>query len=581
MSKLYDRSISPDYRRYFASYDEIQKNFSHFTLSEGKVSIASAHKHPWETNFAGVPIAWNSSLGMVSVDQTDSHTLVIGPTGSKKSRLVIMPQVRILGSEQESMIICDPKAEIYSRTGEYLKNKGYQILVLNLRSPERGCCWNPLSIPYQFYLQGETDKAYEFINDIAQNLVHTEQSNSDPFWDNSAGSFFFGLVALLFKFCKDHEQGIENIHIGNVIKLRNELFSGSVIDKKRLWDYAKQDPIIGSSLIGTVEAPNDTRQSILSVFDQKVRMFSLQQNLMDVLATNEIDFETISEKPTAIFLLVPDEKTGFHGLVSLFVKQSYEYLIYKAQRDALNTGSETGKLKRRVNYILDEFSSLPTIHDFPAMITAARSRNIRFTLVVQSLHQIIKHYKDEAETLKTNCNNWIFLTSRELSLLEELSTLCGKINNSGSRPLITVTALQRLDKDAGEALVLVGRNKPFVTRLPDIEKYDGNKFSFLPLTETKRVKSPTLDFRKLIFLDQKKQFESMEEWKSHLDSNFPSDRNEYEELIAKIDKRIAELRQDSGSAETEDTPASIRDKKDTSTAHKKSDEMLDQKKEEK
>ena len=111
------------------------------------------------------------------------------------------------------MIISDPKAEIYNRTAGYLKEQGYNIFVLNLRSPMHGHRWNPLSIPYDFFSRGEIDKSYEFGNDIAENLIQSDKSDKDPFWDNSAGSFFFGVVLLLFKYCKEHGMSKEYVHM--------------------------------------------------------------------------------------------------------------------------------------------------------------------------------------------------------------------------------------------------------------------------------------------------------------------------------------------------------------------------------
>jgi type IV secretion system protein VirD4 len=191
-----------------------------------------------------------------------------------------------------------------------------------------------------------------------------------------------------------------------------------------------------------------------------------------MLASDDNIIEGVQQTPTAIFLIVPDEKTSYHNLVSLFIKQSYEYFIYSAQND------ESASTRLRINYILDEFSSLPTINDFPAMITAARSRDIRFTLFVQSKHQLDLRYKEEAETIRANCNNWIFLVSREVDLLQELSTLCGtrRLSDGVIVPTLSITELQRLDKEKGEALILCGRQKPFISRLLDIKSYDGDGF---------------------------------------------------------------------------------------------------------
>lgn len=418
----------------------------------------------------GIPLIFDETNSKVYIDQTDKHSITIGQTGSKKSRLVAMPLVHILGEAKESLIISDPKAEIYYRTYEYLKAKGYDIKVINLRNPRTSHGWNPLALPYSFYKENDFDHAYEFANDIATNLTVIDKSEKDAFWDNSAGTLFFGLILLLFKYCYEYNESDEAVSISNIIELRNHLFSTKHPENSPLWEYAKTDRFTESMLIGTVMTAEATRQGVLSVFDQKMRVFSVQPSLLDMLSKNDNDYDRITEQPTAVFLILPDEKTGYHNLVSLYVKQSYEYLIYKAQ----NKYQDHSVLGNRVNYILDEFSSLPAITDFPAMITAARSRNIRFNLFLQSKKQLYLRYGDECDTIMSNCENWIYLSTRELAFLKELSELCGDTNNN-RKPLLSISDLQRLDKHKGQILVLSGRNKPLISNLPDINFYDDEK----------------------------------------------------------------------------------------------------------
>lgn len=417
----------------------------------------------------GIPLVFDDDCKKVYVDQTDKHSIAIGQTGSKKSRLIAMPLVHTLGAAGESMIISDPKAEIFYRTYEYLHKNGYQTRVINLRNPRSSHGWNPLFLPYEFYKRNDLDHAYEFANDIATNLTVIDKSEKDAFWDNSAGTLFFGLILLLFKYCSEHKEPDSSVCISNVIELRNHLFSTNMPQQSALWKYAKTDRFIETMLIGTVTTAQVTRQGILSVFDQKMRAFSVQPALLDMLSKNDSNYDFITEKPSVVYLILPDEKTGYHNLVSLYVKQSYEYLIYKAQ----NNCDENKDLGVRVNYILDEFSSLPAISDFPAMITAARSRNIRFNLLLQSKKQLSLRYGNDSDTIMSNCENWIYLSTRELDFLKELSELCGDTNTASRKSLLSISDLQRLDKDKGQVLILSGRNKPMISNLPDINFYDG------------------------------------------------------------------------------------------------------------
>lgn len=434
----------------------------------------------------GVPLLYEN--GNVFVDTTDTHTLVFGATGSLKSRTVVMPTIKVLGYAGESMIINDSKGELYSKLAYELKNKrGYKLIVINLRNPSVSNAWNPLKIPYEFYINGDLDRASEFANDIANNLMLAEIATQDPFWDYSASDLFFGLILLLFKYCKEYNQPIEAVNIGNIIKLRQLIFEDDSPEYNRLWKYAKDDELIATSLSGAITAPTNTRNSILSVFDQKMRAFSIQPTLLNMLSDNNFDIEDITKGKTAIFLITPDEKTLYHRLVALFIKQSYEYIIYLAQKN------DDYKVNNRINYVLDEYSSLPYIHDMASMISAARSRDIRFLLVIQSKKQLIQRYSEEADTIISNCTNWIFLTSRETELLQELSTLCGNDKSTG-KPNITVYDLQHLSKKNCEALVLSGRLKPALNHLLDIDRYGDSESKFLDFEELPRKDRIILSF---------------------------------------------------------------------------------------
>lgn len=453
-----------------------RNNFNKFHLTTLKFTGSKNKQFP----FGGVPIG-KYNAEQILVDNSDSHTLIMGATGSKKSRLVIMPSVYILGAAGESMIISDPKAEIYTRTAEFLRGKGYNLAVINLRNPNTCHAWNPLSIPYVFYKRGDIDRAYEFANDVAFNLTQAEKDLSDPFWDNSAGDLFFGLAMLLFKYVFNNKLADEYANLYNLIRLRRYLFKdtdSTEVKDEYLRELIDSDEIIAGTLSGTITAPDKTKTSILSTFDEKMRCFIMQPSLLEMLSNNTVDLHNSCKKKFAIFLIMPDEKTTYHKLVSLFVKQSYEYLIYEAQK------SSNGRLFIRVNFILDEFSSLPTIKDFPNMVSAARSRDIRFVLVVQSKHQLVERYQEEAETIRSNCANWIFLTSRELPLLADISALCGK--NKSGRDIVSVSSLQHLSKEKGQALVLSGRLLPYISELIDISEYDHDRYVPLKMNIEKR-----------------------------------------------------------------------------------------------
>lgn len=486
---------------HFENSNDFRKGLSSYRLDQHTIQAGSSCK--WDIdNCAGVPIDYDIDRKVVYADGSDAHTLLIGATGSKKSRLIVMPTVRILASANENMVICDPKGEIYCRIAGFLKENGYQIYTVNLREPQKGDCWNMLTIPYQLYRSGDIDKAYEFINDMTINLIPI--AAKDPYWDYSSRDLLFGLILLLFKICNIIGLSDELVNMQGVLRLKEELFNSTAsgqIQRSELWKFAKEDDFIRTRLIGTIICPTDTMSCILSTFDQHMSCFSLQPKVVEMLSHSSFDLNDIGFTKSVIFLIMPDEKTTFHKIIAIFLKQMYELLIDNAFKKTKN-----GRFPSRINFILDEFSSLPCISDFPQMIAASRSRNIRFILVAQSKHQLRQRYQEETDTIMTNCSNWMFLTSREIQLLREISELSGT-TGTNYEPVISISRLQHMDKDKGECLVFCGRKRPYIAKLPDIEIYDSGNPPILDMPMQKKRQLIQVPY--LFFTQQVREFQNI------------------------------------------------------------------------
>lgn len=541
--------------------DMFRSGFSRYNIRTEELIPGTLSK--WTApNCSGFPMDYDRNAGCVYTDGSDSHCLLIGATGSKKSRLVVMPTVRLMAASGEAMIVCDPKGEIYRRTGDFLEKHGYDIRAIDLRDPERGDGWNILSVPYSLYRDGDVDKACEFINDITANLIPI--TAKDPFWDYSARDMLFGLTLLLFRICKETEQPEDLVNMRSLLKLRGELFSSTSsmrISNSSLWKYAKDDQLIRARLQGTVVCPSDTMACIISVFDQHMASFSLQPQMVRLLSRSSFDLHDIGFGKTAVFLIMPDEKTVYHQIIAIFIKQMYELLIdnaYKKTREY--------RFPTRINFLLDEFTSLPQMTDMPQMITASRSRNIRFMLVIQSKHQLKQRYEEEAETIMSNCSNWLFLTSRETELLREISELSG-VTGSNREPLISLSRLQHLDKETGECLIFSGRKYPYFSHLPDIEEYDGNQYVVRPLPLCKLQTVPEEVYIKEFFFQElispKQDDASSETLSQPMIPELLGPRKDekwarshsLDDYIAMLDKKIAELEAEEAATKKEESRA--------------------------
>ena len=470
---------------------------------EMKTELAMVTPLQPKSSVAGVPLILKDQE--VWIDDSEYHTLVIGATGSGKTQTIIKPTVKILAKKGESMIITDPKGEIYENTAEMLRAKGYQILLLNFRDPQKGNAWNPMSLPYQIYKSGKQDKAIELLDDLALNILYDDSNaNADPFWEKTSADYFSGLALGLFEDAKEEEININSINLMSTVG--EDKFGGSTYVKEY---FGSKDPGSAAAInaFGTVTAPNETKGSILSVFKQKVKLFASRENLSEMLSYSDIDLASIGKRKTAVFIVIQDEKKTYHSLVTILLKQIYETLIDVAQKSG-------GKLPVRTNFLLDEFANMPPLKDVTTMITAARSRQIRFTMIIQNFAQLNKVYgKEDAETIKGNCGNIIYLISTELAALEEISKMCGEVKSkkddkTASTPLVTVSDLQRMKQF--ETIILRMRKQPFKTKMTPDYKIDwGKKYPMANYPNRQKTKVHTFDIKEFVKGEKKKKLLEM------------------------------------------------------------------------
>lgn len=451
---------------------------------------------------AGIPLIYDTKKHQVWVDNGEYHTVVIGASGSGKSQCIVKPLVNLLAKKGESMIITDPKGELYTSAAHRLKDLGYNVIVLNFRDPLKGNAWNPLTLPYQYMKMGNMDKATELLDDVALNILYDPNNKGEPFWEKSAADFFSGLALGLFEDAKEEEININSI---SVMSTSGEDRLGPSTYTKEYFTMKGEASSAYTFASNTINAPSDTKGGIMSTFRQKIRLFASRQNLSEMLGHSDFSILDIGKQKTAVFIVIHDEKTTYHALATIFIKQAYETLIDVAQKNG-------GKLPIRTNFILDEFANMPPLKDVDSMVTAARSRDMRFTFIIQNFAQLNDVYgKEVAEVIRGNCGNTIYLISSELAALEEISKMCGEVKSkekdkTASTPLVTVSDLQKFKM--GEALLIRMRKGPFKTKLQfDFKTNWGYEQIDEPFPE--RAAKPVALFDIKAFVKEKKKEQSL------------------------------------------------------------------------
>lgn len=200
-----------------------------------------------------------------------------------------------------------------------------------------------------------------------------------------------------------------------------------------------------------------------------------------------------SNKPIAIFMIIPDYDSSRNTIASIFISQVYTNLARSA---SLTRGN---KCHQRVKFRLDEFGNLPAIHDMDTNITVSLGRNILWELYVQGYSQLDAVYgKDTARTIKNNCQNHVYIMSTEKETAEEISALCGKktvqyTNRSGKEVGGDISLTDSVDSQPiilPQDLLQMKEGDTVVLRFLKRKDLKGNKVTSYPLYNKNLLSMP-------------------------------------------------------------------------------------------
>ncbi|WP_298830081.1 VirD4-like conjugal transfer protein, CD1115 family [uncultured Planococcus sp.] len=514
----------------------------------------------------GVPVGrYKKSL---FIDDSPVNNMVIGTTRSGKGETFVFSAIDIYSraEQQASMILNDPKGELYAASKDTLEGLGYHVEVLNLMNPIQSMSYNLLQLTIDAFMEGNFSLSQQYARSVAFMLYHDPKAK-DPFWANSATDLCTALILALCEQCK-HER--EKINMYNVALMLSDLGTRTVKNKAEeevsaLDDFFSKFPENHPAKMqyATINfSGGQTRASILANANAKLGVFTLDgtakltsRNSFDMskigfsrwikgkaapdtrihvtfsgnqtatirtdadgmftlfhknplkvddsftitvgkektavnitglvkrerkdgqliheglleheVANGNVEIQAIMEfdKPTAVFMIVPDYDATLNVIASLYVKQVYTNLARIA------SNSEGGKCHREVIFILDEFGNMPAIEGMANIVTVCLGRNIRFNLVIQAYAQLENLYGDDWKTIDGNCGNTLYLLTADESTAELISKKLGdetiltksrsgqtlsvsksKTESVDSRRLMTATEVMGLKE--GEMIVI-------------------------------------------------------------------------------------------------------------------------------
>ena len=426
----------------------------------------------------------------------NSNLAVYGASGSMKTRSFCMNRILQGVSRGESLVICDPKSELYEKSSEYLRDKGYTVRVFNLVNPENSDSWNCLC-----EVEGQELMAQLFVDVIIKNT--TGGGKGDHFWDSAEMNLLKALVLYV-----DKGYPPENRNMGQVyqlITLNSETALNSLFEVLPINHPAKAPYSLFK------QASDSVRSGVIIGLGSRLQVFQAEL-IKKITARDEIDLELLGQKPCAYFLVTSDQDSTFDFLASLFLSFVFIKLVRYADKNC-----EGGRLPVPVHVLGEELTACGTIPDLSRRLSVIRSRNISMSCVFQNLAGLQNRYPLNLwQEILGNCDVQLFLGCTDPLTAEFVSSRTGlasvavsskskqlgtwRISNYtpeyretsgvGKRPVLTPDEVLRLPID--EALVIIRGKKTL-----KVDKMDYSKHPEYPLLRSCKASAHIPEWRRL------------------------------------------------------------------------------------
>ena len=340
------------------------------------------------------------------------NVLVIGGSGAGKTRFYCKPNLMQLNT---SFVVIDPKGEQVRAVGNLLREKDYEVKVLDLICMEKSHCYNPF-----VYLRDDND-VQRLVTNLFKSTTPKGAQSSEPFWDNAAQMLLLALIFYLKYEAPEDEQNfamvMEMLRAGDVDEDNN---MPSPLDNL-FYDLEKTDPnhIALKYYRSYHSGAAKTLKSIQITLAARLEKFNLE-SLSSLTITDELELEKLGERKTAIFALIPDNDTSFNFLVSIMYTQLFQQLFEVADK------KYGGSLPVHVHFLMDEFANVSLPDDFDKILSVMRSRGVSVSIILQNLAQLKALFEKQWESIVGNCDEFIYLGGNEQATHKYVSELLGK-----------------------------------------------------------------------------------------------------------------------------------------------------------
>ena len=410
------------------------------------------------------------------------NVLVIGGSGAGKTRYFAMPNLMQCNT---SYVVTDPKGELCRSTGNLMREKGYDVKVLDLIDMPKSHGYNPF-----MYIESDND-VLKLVTNLIRNTTPKTAKGGDPFWEKSETALLQALILYLW-----HEAPVEEQNFGTVMTMLrhmevredDETYENPIDILFDMLSHKDPEHVALKQYRVYKMAAGKTAKSILVSVGVRLAAFNLEQ-VVRLTQVDEMDIASIGETPTVLYCCIPDCDTSFNFIVGMLYSQIFQILYSLADR------KYGGRLPIHTHFLMDEFANVALPDDFEKLLATMRSREISVSIILQNLAQLKALFKDTWESIVGNCDSLVYLGGNEVSTHEYIVKMLGKSTidttthglsrgrngnysdnyQQTGRELLTIDEVRMLDNRL--ALVFIRGERAVMDEKTDLNKHPNAKYT--------------------------------------------------------------------------------------------------------
>ena len=296
---------------------------------------------------------------------------IIGKANTGKTRKILFKEINEEIEKNNNLLILDGKTEYYNHFRDELIQKGYTIKVINFKNPLRSDGYDILEYVEYLYNHGEIDHCIEEIRKIG---IYLFKSNfKDSFWIDTVIDYFVGLVLILLK-----NQTPGSLNFGSILNIINDAekkYKDSTILQTYCDTLSPMDPIY-MAISSTVYAPQETKNTILSILKQRLNLYFMRPNLLNSFHNAYFHVPHLSDHTKLAIFIINYEPLD--KLTNILIEQAYD--IAKENNNYFT-------------FILDGLDELPEIYSIEEMINYANSGKMKIYATTKNFDRLAIEYK--------------------------------------------------------------------------------------------------------------------------------------------------------------------------------------------